>query len=165
MIRNSGDAVSPVVGVMLMLVVTIILAAVVSGFASGLADNTETTPQASISADFSCSPYGNQTVFSHNGGDAFDLNDIRVQFQSQDTKITISILDVGDDCIAFERVGDNSSTLIKPGDSFIVVGSDPVWTKGITYGSLTLIKDTQIEWNILDSNTGNTIASGKTLLQ
>ena len=36
------DAVSPVVGVMLMLVVTIIIAAVVSGFAGGLAGGTKT---------------------------------------------------------------------------------------------------------------------------
>ncbi len=35
-IREHEDAVSPVVGVMLMLVVTIIIAAVVSGFAGGL---------------------------------------------------------------------------------------------------------------------------------
>lgn len=44
-IENS-DAVSPVVGVMLMLVVTIIIAAVVSGFAGGLAGNTQTAPNA-----------------------------------------------------------------------------------------------------------------------
>lgn len=37
MIERKEDAVSPVVGVMLMLVVTIIIAAVVSGFAGGLA--------------------------------------------------------------------------------------------------------------------------------
>ncbi|OPX72328.1 MAG: hypothetical protein A4E38_00635 [Methanoregulaceae archaeon PtaB.Bin108] len=45
MITKSGeDAVSPVVGVMLMLVVTIIIAAVVSGFAGGLASTTEKAP-------------------------------------------------------------------------------------------------------------------------
>ncbi len=42
------DAVSPVVGVMLMLVVTIIIAAVVSGFAGGLASGTKAAPSASI---------------------------------------------------------------------------------------------------------------------
>lgn len=44
------DAVSPVVGVMLMLVVTIIIAAVVSGFAGGLVGSTQKAPQASVSA-------------------------------------------------------------------------------------------------------------------
>lgn len=41
-------AVSPVVGVMLMLVVTIIIAAVVSGFAGGLVSGKEKAPQASL---------------------------------------------------------------------------------------------------------------------
>lgn len=44
------DAVSPVVGVMLMLVVTIIIAAVVSGFAGGLVGDNQKAPQASIVA-------------------------------------------------------------------------------------------------------------------
>ncbi|ADN36990.1 conserved hypothetical protein [Methanolacinia petrolearia DSM 11571] len=51
MIKYSEDAVSPVVGVMLMLVVTIIIAAVVSGFAGGLAGNTQVAPQASIDVE------------------------------------------------------------------------------------------------------------------
>lgn len=44
------DAVSPVVGVMLMLVVTIIIAAIVSAFAGGMASSQEKVPQASVIA-------------------------------------------------------------------------------------------------------------------
>lgn len=44
--NRSEEAVSPVVGVMLMLVVTIIIAAVVSSFAGGLATSTEKAPNA-----------------------------------------------------------------------------------------------------------------------
>ncbi|MGC9436230.1 MAG: type IV pilin N-terminal domain-containing protein, partial [Methanomicrobiales archaeon] len=40
------DAVSPVIGVMLMLVVTIIIAAVVSAFAGGMADTGKKAPTA-----------------------------------------------------------------------------------------------------------------------
>lgn len=46
--KRNDEAVSPVVGVMLMLVVTIIIAAVVSGFAGGLAGGAKAAPQASI---------------------------------------------------------------------------------------------------------------------
>jgi len=42
--RKNDDAVSPVIGVMLMLVVTIIVAAVISGFAGGLVGNTQKSP-------------------------------------------------------------------------------------------------------------------------
>ncbi|MBP2134028.1 flagellin-like protein [Methanomicrobium sp. W14] len=46
---NAGDeGVSPVVGVMLMLVVTIIIAAVVSGFAGGLVDTSQNAPTATV---------------------------------------------------------------------------------------------------------------------
>jgi archaeal type IV pilus assembly protein PilA len=45
---KNEDAVSPVVGVMLMLVVTIIIAAVVSGFAGGLVDSTESAPSVTM---------------------------------------------------------------------------------------------------------------------
>ncbi len=48
MIQRKEDAVSPVVGVMLMLVVTIIIAAVVSGFAGGLAGGAKIAPTTSI---------------------------------------------------------------------------------------------------------------------
>ena len=45
MIRTkSEDAVSPVIGVMLMLVVTIVIAAVVAAFAGGLGADAETAP-------------------------------------------------------------------------------------------------------------------------
>ena len=46
--EQKDEAVSPVVGVMLMLVVTIIIAAVVSGFAGGLASGTQKAPQMSM---------------------------------------------------------------------------------------------------------------------
>ena len=42
------DAVSPVIGVMLMLVVTIIIAAVVSAFSGGMMKSEQTAPQASF---------------------------------------------------------------------------------------------------------------------
>jgi FlaG/FlaF family flagellin (archaellin) len=45
---KNSDAVSPVVGVMLMLVVTIIIAAVVSAFAGGMTKDTEKAPTASM---------------------------------------------------------------------------------------------------------------------
>jgi FlaG/FlaF family flagellin (archaellin) len=46
--KNGENAVSPVVGVMLMLVVTIIIAAVVSGFAGGLVNGQQKSPTLSM---------------------------------------------------------------------------------------------------------------------
>lgn len=64
-VRNY-DAVSPVVGVMLMLVVTIIIAAVVSAFAGGLGQSSPKTPQISIGAE---AHDGKDIIIDFNGGD------------------------------------------------------------------------------------------------
>jgi len=64
--KDNESAVSPVVGVMLMLVVTIIIAALVSAYAGGLGTGTSKAPQVGIQAKFS-----NTTglTISHTGGD------------------------------------------------------------------------------------------------
>lgn len=83
---NEGreDAVSPVVGVMLMLVVTIIIAAVVSGFAGGLAQNTKAAPQASIAVtidtavDDTMGGFDTKMMFKHLSGDPLDTKDLKI---------------------------------------------------------------------------------------
>ncbi|ABS56887.1 hypothetical protein Mboo_2373 [Methanoregula boonei 6A8] len=64
--HSRENAVSPVVGVMLMLVVTIIIAALVSAFAGGMAKTSDKPPQATIQGSFSQS---SGLVLYHNGGD------------------------------------------------------------------------------------------------
>ncbi|MFA5330872.1 MAG: type IV pilin N-terminal domain-containing protein [Methanoregula sp.] len=51
--QMNNSAVSPVVGVMLMLVVTIIIAAVVSAFSGGIAAGTDQAPNVQITAHYS----------------------------------------------------------------------------------------------------------------
>ncbi|WP_052418804.1 type IV pilin N-terminal domain-containing protein [Methanolacinia paynteri] len=68
-----SDAVSPVIGIMLMLVVTIIIAAVVSAFGSGMVDSQSKAPQAKVSATFSVSE---GMTFTHDGGDAIPLDNL-----------------------------------------------------------------------------------------
>ncbi len=99
---KKDDAVSPVVGVMLMLVVTIIIAAVVSGFAGGLAGGTGKAPQASLVANeivvneaydtntinnMAPNPVADKAadiyvIFEHMGGDGINLNNIEIHLGS-----------------------------------------------------------------------------------
>ena len=67
------EAVSPVVGVMLMLVVTIIIAAVVSGFAGGVMTSQDKTPQATIKGTFSLA---DGMRITHTGGDPLPMHKI-----------------------------------------------------------------------------------------
>lgn len=59
-------AVSPVIGVMLMLVVTIIIAAVVSAYSGALASQNDKAPVVQLSAKYS---QEDGLMISHNGGD------------------------------------------------------------------------------------------------
>ncbi|MDD4567188.1 MAG: type IV pilin N-terminal domain-containing protein [Methanoculleus chikugoensis] len=84
------DAVSPVIGVMLMLVVTIVIAAVVSGFAGGLAGETRVAPTASIDVKiYSLENYGAMPpwgsgyycpgiVIEHLSGDVLPTKDLQI---------------------------------------------------------------------------------------
>ena len=101
MIIENNQATSPVVGVMLMLVVTIIIAAVVSAFAGGLTGSQDKTPQATVSAnavingiddidtynyvpDYPSDEYTtiNGIEFENKGGDTFSISDIDIEIAS-----------------------------------------------------------------------------------
>jgi len=80
------SAVSPVIGVLLMLVVTIIIAAIVSGFAGGLTSSQDKAPQASIGVkigwvikdDGSMDKDSYDISFAHQGGDPINTKDCQI---------------------------------------------------------------------------------------
>lgn len=104
--KNAKDhAVSPVVGVMLMLVVTIIIAAMVASFTGGLAGEQKATPQVKLDVSATASILdtdktntepdykagynpNNGLTFRLLGGDSFRMRDIAVQLKSGDATIT-----------------------------------------------------------------------------
>lgn len=99
--RMSQDAVSPVIGVMLMLVVTIVIAAVVSAFAGGLADDVEQAPTASLDVEVyslknlgAMPPWGDgwytpEMVIRHVSGDPLPTKDLRIITYVTNTSGTI----------------------------------------------------------------------------
>lgn len=78
---RDDSAVSPVVGIMLMLVVTIIIAAVVSAFGGGLTEGTSKAPQASITGKYS--QYHGLTM-THEGGESLQMDDIYIVIRPSD---------------------------------------------------------------------------------
>lgn len=73
--RKTESAVSPVVGIMLMLVVTVIIAALVSAFGGSMLQTQEKVPQASFSGHYS---QMNGLSMTHTGGDSLETRDIQV---------------------------------------------------------------------------------------
>ena len=70
------DAVSPIVGVMLMLVATIVVAAVVAAFAGGIAGDTEASPNVIITGTYSQT---DGLMIKHTSGDSVSGVDIYVR--------------------------------------------------------------------------------------
>ncbi|MDS0277076.1 type IV pilin N-terminal domain-containing protein [Halomicroarcula sp. S1AR25-4] len=77
---NDDDAVSPVIGVILMVAITVILAAVIASFVLGLGDQAQqTTPQASFAFDYDESVGGTDEgvlTITHDGGDTIQGNSL-----------------------------------------------------------------------------------------
>jgi flagellin-like protein len=78
---NSDDrAVSPVIGVILMVAITVILAAVIGTFVLGLGDSLgDSQPTAQISVDVSQDGTNGTFEFSHDGGDAIESGDMELR--------------------------------------------------------------------------------------
>lgn len=74
----NSEAVSPVIGVMLMIVVTIIVAAAVSAFAGGFANDQKETPVAQIDVQLKSGALYPRLIFTHLGGDFLDTGDLKI---------------------------------------------------------------------------------------
>ncbi|QSG06070.1 type IV pilin [Halapricum desulfuricans] len=72
---SDDDAVSPVIGVILMVAITVILAAVIASFVLGLGDTTTTTPTATLEFDDT----GSQVDIYHESGDTLDGDNLDVK--------------------------------------------------------------------------------------
>ena len=75
--ERKEDAVSPVIGVMLMLVVTIVIAAVVAAFAGGLGSDVEMAPTAALNIDVFATD--NKVKIESLSGEALIANDITIR--------------------------------------------------------------------------------------
>lgn len=69
-------AVSPVVGVALLIAIAVILAAVIGAVVLGLGSGGVDTPQAQLEADFDTT--NDDVTLHHNGGDPLSADDVKV---------------------------------------------------------------------------------------
>jgi FlaG/FlaF family flagellin (archaellin) len=171
------DAVSPVVGVMLMLVVTIVIAAIVSAFAGGIPADTAKPPQVTLSVAPAVDDLG--IVFRHTGGDAFALKDISVQLQSLDATFTIdsSALKSSTGEGYFSMVGGGDDTFIQPGDAILLEANSYQWSTDEDSAEYLVWKpvgapasfeariNAPLGYKVIDKKSGKTIQSGSIILR
>lgn len=84
------DAVSPVIGVILMVAITVILAAVIAAFVFGMAGNVQKTKSVAFTVERSSTVATQVIVTNHGGKDAGEIESVTVTVD--DTKTS------GDDC-------------------------------------------------------------------
>ncbi len=157
------DAVSPVVGVMLMLVVTIIIAAVVSAFAGGLGQSTGKAPQVSIGAE---AHDGADIIIDFKGGDTISGSAIMVKtfipmgtFKDMSNKVNlknVTYLPTNTADISSQTLQTGDRIKINWTDAFAVVTSkDGTTTYAPSVGEPVVIE-------IYDSASGKMIATAQT---
>ena len=94
---TDDEAVSPVIGVILMVAITVILAAVIGAFVLGIGSNQEAAPQASLAFDFDKGDddswgggaavgdaNADEINIKHEGGGAINVNQITVKYDGTD---------------------------------------------------------------------------------
>jgi len=153
--NNCDSAVSPVVGVMLMLVVTIIIAAVVSAFAGGLGGSQTKTPQATIVADefhvggtydltnqsagfgkgvpAPRAPNSGATdvyiIFEHKGGDPINLANIEMKFSSLQKPAEKSTVSNANTPLTNDNASALGGDATGLGDKSLISGFSKDWSK------------------------------------
>ncbi len=145
---NDDQGVSPVIGVILMVAITVILAAVIGTFVLGLGDSLNQAPQSQISVEDASADFvidddtPDAFAISHNGGEELTLGDLR---------IVLSDADASDDA-TFEsgtwEVSDTDTLSVQKG------GSDVTDSSTFAVGDQLTIKKTA------DSDGGSVLTEG-----
>ena len=153
---QKDDAVSPVVGVMLMLVVTIIIAALVAAFASGLGTDSSSTTTAIFTVQDLDTKDGALThiYLVHRGGDTVSLPEIAVLTEAYGSIHTYKASDAD----KYQLKSLSGKVSVGPNDILDVIiydenthNSNPNWAP----------TGTPIEWSVVDLTTNYKISTGK----
>jgi flagellin-like protein len=123
---NDDDAVSPVIGVILMVAITVILAAVIASFVLGLGDTTQTTPTASFGFDYED---GSGVDITHGGGDTITASELHIRGEQSDGGTDVDTTWAAEDGVS------SDDTDVTAGSSINIGVSDGSWTLRVVYVS------------------------------
>jgi flagellin-like protein len=138
---TNEDAVSPVIGVILMVAITVILAAVIGTFVLGLGGNVSSAPQASWTFGYVGNSTGDHVLVTHDGGDAVEAQELR--FVGPGIGSATNWHDAG---------GASATTQITAGDSVTLGPSGSVTSTTVSTGS-----ELRLIWQDPNSDNTNTL--------
>lgn len=188
---NKDNAVSPVVGVMLMLVITIVIAAVVSVFAGGVIGDVETPSQTTFmvkstidqipdsnrynAVPDTLGPADNGIRFTVTGGERIFLNDLTIQLSDKNSQmkfttrtaanassiVSVPVLTNYEKKKTHFSTGGSLYTELNAGDYFILLADSCYDSTMATNPSIT--KGKFLVWSPADSKGTFTAQVGKTI--
>ncbi len=131
---EDDDAVSPVIGVILMVAITVILAAVIASFVLGLGPG-EAQPSASFSFEEDFSTSDNEVVVTHDSGDSIDATELylRGNVNTSESWKEKGGAASGSDDSSEVTSGDSVGVDVTPGDYEVRV----VWDNGDNSATLS----------------------------
>jgi flagellin-like protein len=149
---REDDAVSPVIGVILMVAITVILAAVIGTFVLGLGSQvSQTTPQASFTFDNGSSSLS----VTHDGGSQLSSeNTERLSVVHEGTRVSVypsSSLSSASDYWASSQSGDSKITDLS---SNSVSAGDTVFVDNSGYSS---DEEVRVVWTSANGETSSTL--------
>lgn len=151
---KNEEGVSPVIGVILMVAITVILAAVIASFVFGLGANTpKSAPQAQLSISDASDNLDNDSgetilTISHQGGDSLDWNSTKVLIYNQSDYQLASIKGTG---------SDDNWTLTESGDRF----NPGEIAKLEEDGNIENLNGTVLNVKVLDTESNQPVLDGE----
>lgn len=149
---HENRAVSPVIGVILMVAITVILAAVIGTFVLGLGDRVQkTAPQSSVSID-DISANDNVILLEHDGGDTLNAQDL-----------TIKVKDSSGSVVATWGADDGLDTTLSVGEqaALNLDGTSPEFGGAQAYStsaSYSISEGEQLTVLVIDSDSQKKVA-------
>lgn len=158
--KQKDDAVSEVIGVLLILSITIILVGVVALLANGVVVDNEVPITANIVAT---EVDNGSVIFELISGDSFSLDDIRLRLGiRENTSQYIILTRIMEDDLHEYFVSDSGDIMISLGDRFRVVGTNT--TSKINFGAFSVNKGQHLSYVFFDK-TGAPLSSGVILVK
>lgn len=188
-ITRNDHAVSPVIGVMLMIVVTIIIAAIVSAFSGNIGTDEHKTPVATLEIDPNTACNGT-VEFHAKGGSELEIDNIAVELEYDGRTITLSNSDsmtgpslsgvsttgctTGGTIPYISESGGGSEGYISAGDRFVLTADkNDATNKNFMFrtstmgalNNLTIPYNAHVKYIVLDKTSSKAIQTGEFILR
>jgi len=147
---DEEQAVSPVIGVILMVAITVILAAVIASFVLGLGDQQEVAPTANFDFSYDSSTSPQEVTVTHTNGDNILSSNLYIRGEHLDPSSTSDLDSDG------QWQGDASATI--DGNTAVTSGDSALVTLDTSDPAAYVIR---VNWQSEDGSSSSELSSDR----